>query len=106
MQISETNESLVAVLEGYVKADNAESISQELLVRIQPGKKLVLDLSGVKFLSSAGLRMLLQLKRASDKAQSPLILSGMKEDVKETMEITGFLQHFQCVPDLNTALTA
>ena len=51
---------------------------------------LVIDLSGVDYISSAGLRIILALAKRSQAAQGRLALHGLKPNIKEVFEISGF----------------
>ncbi|HSY52809.1 MAG TPA: STAS domain-containing protein [Opitutaceae bacterium] len=56
---------------------------------------LVLDLTKVTYMSSAGLRVLLLLHRNLVAKGGKVILVGLSENIAETMRVTGFLQFFE-----------
>ncbi len=56
---------------------------------------IVLDLSGVAYMSSAGLRVLLLVHRQLAANKGRAVLVGLSDTVTETMRITGFLQFFE-----------
>lgn len=58
------------------------------------GSRIVLDLSGVSFLSSSGLRILLMLARELKAASGELRLCAMQPTVAEVFTMTGFNQIF------------
>lgn len=60
-----------------------------------PDCKILLDMSGVSYMSSAGLRLLLVVYRNIKGQGGEVILAGLTEDLKDTMEMTGFLDFFQ-----------
>lgn len=51
--------------------------------------RLVGDLSGLDYVSSAGLRVLLEVARAAAKSGGGLSLFGLKERVREVFEVVG-----------------
>lgn len=54
------------------------------------GKSLVLDVSDLEFIDSAGLGMLLIAKEEAEKFRMPLVVRGAKGQVKEMFEISSF----------------
>jgi anti-sigma B factor antagonist len=61
---------------------------------------LVIDLTAVGYMSSAGLRVLLLLHRQLAAKKGRAILVGLSDSLAETMRITGFLQFFETHPTL------
>ena len=60
------NGVLTIYLEGNVDTSNAEQVGQEIdeIRASNPDGKLVLDLEKLKYISSAGLRQILRLKKS------------------------------------------
>ena len=52
-------------------------------------KKLTLDFSNVEYVSSMGLRILLELQRKMN-AQGSMVLTNVSPDIVKVFEITGF----------------
>ena len=71
----------------------------------EPGVKLILDMTQVSFMSSAGLRMLLVLYRTVRGRGGKILLVGLSEDLRNTMSLTGFLDLFHHHPTLEAGLT-
>jgi anti-anti-sigma factor len=55
-----------------------------------PQPRLVVDFSGVDFVSSAGLRVVLTLLKRVKAASGVLALCAVQAPVKEVLDITGF----------------
>ncbi len=87
----------VVELIGDVDASTASEIQQEILPLAQPKSKILLDMSQVPYMSSAGLRMLLSLYRQTTAQEGKLVLVGLSEDLQDTMSVTGFLDFFTAV---------
>ena len=51
---------------------------------------VVLDMSGLDYIASAGLRALKRLRASVDACGGTLVLKGVQEDVMEVFEMTGF----------------
>ncbi len=72
-----------------------------------PGRdRVVLDLSGVSYLSSAGLRALLLIHRRVAGENGRLVLVGVAPTVADTMKVTGFLRYFALFETRGDALGA
>ena len=77
--------------EGKIDASNAADVQKELeAVRAEnPDCELEVDAGGLAYISSAGLRALLQLTRSQDK---PLAVVNVTPAVYEIFEVTGFTE--------------
>ncbi len=84
----------VVVIQGEIDGATAPQIQNTLLPLVQQHDTLVLDLSGVPYMSSAGLRTMLLLYRQAATHHGTLVLIGVAEPIKDTMSITGFLKFF------------
>ncbi len=94
----------VATLTGEIDGKTAPVVQEQLLPLTKTAPVLLLDLSGVPFMSSAGLRMLLLLYRQSTTNKTQIALAGVSEDIKDTMEATGFLNYFKLFDSVDSAL--
>lgn len=64
---------------------------------------LILDLSGVEYVSSSGLRILLMLSKAMKKQQRTLKLCHLSPFVAEVFEISNFSAMFEIYDDIAIA---
>ncbi len=67
-------------------------------------KSLVLDLEGVEYMSSAGLRAILSLGKQAEAGGGRLALCGVRGTVHEIFEIAGFLSLFPIADSMEQAL--
>jgi anti-anti-sigma factor len=65
--------------------------------------KFIVDLSGISYVSSAGLRVLLALAKQMSNGGS-LRLCGLAPSVRQVFDLSGFSKLFSIAPDLNAAL--
>ena len=82
------SESVKIELKGRIDSNNA-SLEEERIQRELAGKgqiPVVLDASGLDYISSAGLRVLLRLK----KTNPDLRITGVNSEVYEILDMTGF----------------
>jgi anti-anti-sigma factor len=86
--------TLVA-LAGRLDMISASPLEQELETLITAGsRRLAIDMSGLAYLSSAGLRTLLVAGRRLQESSGTLALVGLRGTVKEVMEIAGLSNVF------------
>jgi anti-sigma B factor antagonist len=102
--ISTVEEVQVATLAGDIDANTASTVTEKVLPLAQPGGKILLDMTKVPYMSSAGLRMLLSLYRQATAKNSKLVLVGICEEIKDTMSVTGFLDFFTTSETLEAGL--
>ncbi|MDT8999759.1 STAS domain-containing protein [Paucibacter sp. APW11] len=68
------------------------------------GDRVVLDFAALDYISSAGLRVVLQAAKRAKQNQARLLLCGMSANVREVFEISGFLKIIDSVADRPSAL--
>lgn len=74
------------------------------LVDAQARRKLILDFSNVKFLSSSALGVLITLKKKSSAIKGEVVLCSMRPELKKVFEITNLSKMFQFCENENKAL--
>ncbi len=70
------------------------------------GSRILLDMAGVSFMSSAGLRLLLSMYRQVATQKGSIALTALSEDLKDTMSMTGFLSFFATHDTTDSGLQA
>ena len=94
----------VVKLVGEIDASSAAVVQQKVLPLSVPGCKMILDLSSVAYMSSAGLRMLLSVYRQISGNQGKIVLVGLSDELTDTMSMTGFLGFFTVRDTVQTGL--
>ena len=91
MRTEQNGHRVTVYLEGRIDTSNAASLQKELeAVRAANNScELELDAGELEYISSAGLRVLLQLTRTQDK---PLSVVNVTPAVYEILEVTGFTE--------------
>lgn len=82
--------SIILVREKMIDARNAQSVKAEIQALLQPGMKLVLDLSPVEFLDSSGLGVLLSCMRHLNGCNGQMKLVGVSKPVRTILELVRF----------------
>ena len=83
-----TNETTVEVV-GRLDTITAPVLEKTLAEVIDGVQCLILDMRGLEYISSAGLRVLLGTQKKMQKT-GEMKLTGVCEDVMEVLEMTGF----------------
>jgi anti-anti-sigma factor len=94
MEVREGSVDAVTVIEvkGRVDSTTAPALGERLTGALAaPRKRVIVDLSGADYLSSAGLRVLLRAAEQADRTDGKLVLHGLNSRVREVFEISGFL---------------
>lgn len=68
------------------------------------GTQTLVDFSGLSYVSSAGLRVILMAAKRAKQSQGKLVLCGLLPHVREVFEISGFLKILDVVDDRAAAL--
>jgi len=91
-------------VKGRVDANTSHALQDVVLGSAHQTPKLLLDLSQVDYMSSAGLRVMLLLHREINENKGRVMLVGLQDRIRDAMEMTGFLKHFAVVPDVQTGI--
>ena len=81
-------ELTVAVV-GRLDTGTAPDMEEVLRESFEGITKLILDFEGLEYLSSAGLRVILQAQKTMNK-QGEMVVRNVNETVTEIFEVTGF----------------
>ena len=79
------NGTCTVFLSGKIDSVNALAVEQEIMALLKPGA-LVLDAEALEYISSAGLRVLLRLRRS----HPGMKIIGVNPQVYEILDMTGF----------------
>ena len=89
IEIKKTAEETVLEIVGRLDTITAPALDKTIAEDIGDTKNLVLDVQGMEYISSAGLRVLLSAQKKMQKIGS-MKVTGVCEAVMEVFEMTGF----------------
>lgn len=92
----------VVALDGELDSASAPAVQERLAELVAPNGRVLVDLTAVPYMSSAGLRTLLLLYRNAQAVGTSVGLVGVAPELREMMDATGFLGFFalsDSVPD-------
>jgi len=107
MEIGEekTGATLVVAPAGRLDSVSSGELERRLVGHLDAGeRRLVVDLAGVEYISSAGLRVLLLLAKRLKPPAGALVLCGLGPSVRTVLELAGFLPLFVVEPERSQAL--
>lgn len=86
----------VVTVSGRVDSQTAPQLDEALAQLGASGKnKIVLDLKGVDYMSSAGLRAIVKAGQAAQKAGGELRLAAVSSEIEVVLRTVGMLQMFK-----------
>ena len=89
IEIKKNNLETVIEIVGRLDTVTAPALDKTINEDIGDTKNLVLDVKGMEYISSAGLRVLLAAQKKMQKIGS-MKVTGVCEEVMEVFEMTGF----------------
>lgn len=98
MQITteKVDTTFVVIPAGRLDSNNASVFEKTLADFVRNGEtRVVIDLSQIEYISSAGLRVVLMLVKQLKSANGSLVLCGMKPSIREVFDISGFSKILQ-----------
>jgi len=87
--IKEIDGKYVVTLEGRLDTAAADQTDKELSVlNEQPGRDIIFDCEGLEYISSSGLRILLNVRKHA--ADNQVTIRNLNDDVLHIFQMTGF----------------
>ncbi|OGV71180.1 MAG: hypothetical protein A2283_23785 [Lentisphaerae bacterium RIFOXYA12_FULL_48_11] len=90
----EQDGTAIVAITGEIDSKTAPDAQAQLLPFVEKHHSLIMDMSGLTFMSSAGLRMMLLIYRHATASNGKVALVGLSEQISDTMSATGFLTFF------------
>lgn len=93
-------------VKGRVDSATAPQLAQTLEAANEGGKyKLVIDMDGLEYMSSAGFRAMLAAQRNCKKYnRGEVVLACVPDRIREALELAGFTELFKTFDDTLTAV--
>jgi len=96
----------IVELTGSLDSNTAPQAQEKILPLVTSKCCLILDLGKCTYVSSAGLRVLLMLAKQLTAQDARLALAGVCPEIKDVMEMTGFINFFQIYDSVPLATEA
>lgn len=105
-QIRTENDVKIIAMDGELNSTTSDPAYKQISKQLEPGERVILDMTHVNYMSSAGIRTLLLLYRSIKESNGRVVLVGLSEDIQDTLSLTGFLEFFDTRNTLDAALKA
>ena len=94
--LNEIDGKYVATLEGELDTAAAVEVENVLKPLYQSdGKDVIIDCAGLEYISSSGLRILLNILKGAKATGSKVIMRHVNDDIKNVFKLTGFISIFE-----------
>lgn len=106
MNVSVTNAAGYSVVSVYGRVDttNADEFEKLVMEVVNTGvSKIILECSGLNYMSSSGLRVFLIIHKKMMASKGQLVLCALQPGIAEIFDISGFTSIFSIFPDLDSA---
>ena len=82
-------DELTISIDGRLDTTTAPQLEAEINSCLDGVKSLIIDMSKLVYISSAGLRVLLKAQKVMNK-QGKMTVTNVNQEIKEIFEVTGF----------------
>ena len=89
IETSMNEKECVIAVEGRIDTLTAPELEQSVMDNAQNSDKIILDMAGVEYISSAGLRVLLVAQKEMSKKEG-FVLRNLNKNVQTILNLTGF----------------
>ena len=94
--LKEIDGKYVATLDGELDTAAALGVENVLKPLYQSdGKDVIIDCTALEYISSSGLRILLNILKGAKAAGSKVIMRHVNDDIKDVFKLTGFINIFE-----------
>jgi anti-anti-sigma factor len=107
VKVESSQDYTLVTVDGRIDTTNAKEFENAMMEVLGSGSKnIILDCSGLKYISSSGLRVFLIVlkKMKADKGQ--FFVCSLQPGIKEIFDISGFSTIFSLYPDKETSIIA
>ena len=96
----------VVTISGRVDSVTAATMDMELGKIVQEHKKIVLDLKNMVYLSSAGVRAIIEASQSAQKSGGGIKLARIPDTVMEVLENVGMMEVLKSYPSVDMAVAS
>ncbi len=99
------NDALVLTVEGRLDTTQSDAFEKDIIQILDEGEqKIILDCSGLNYISSSGLRIFLIIQKKMMGIGGQFSICSLQPSIMEVFDMSGFSMIFTIHPDLETAL--
>lgn len=103
---SKENGITILSIEGNLDADGTLAMEEKVVGLLEGGETcLLFDFSGLDYINSSGLRVLVLAYQRLKKASGKVAICGIKDYIQEVFEVSGYDKIFPLYPNKNDAIS-
>jgi anti-anti-sigma factor len=106
IQTSTQDGVTIIQLSGNLDGNTVNDAQEKIMPLLSSNTSAVLDLKDCGYVSSAGLRLLLMAAKTLSTQNGILVLSGLSDEIKDVMEMTGFNNFFKMFDSVSAAVSS
>ena len=96
INIKEDNGQVLAVLSGRLDTAAAAEVAPQFTeLNEKAGESITLDFTGLEYISSSGLRLLIGLRKSSAAKGGKLVIEHINDAIRNVFMMTGFYNLFE-----------
>jgi anti-sigma B factor antagonist len=103
---TENNVLVVQPSDDFLDASNVKAFREGMLPVLQQNKKVLLDMSGLRFVDSAGVGALISCLRVSGESEADFRLCGLSRPVRALFDLMRMHRVFHIHTDKSEAIAA
>ena len=95
-EVKEQNGGIYATVSGRLDTPAAVTAQQEIKPLLENAdKEITLDCSGLEYISSSGLRLLLTIRKEAAAKGGKVVIEHINDSIKKVFVMTGFFNLFE-----------
>ncbi len=102
--VDEVGSVVVVSVVGELDGHTSPPAQDQILPLIQPGSRVLLNMTDLSYMSSAGARMMLLIYRQIKANEGDVILAGLIPEIQDMLAATGFLDYFEVAATVDDGL--
>ena len=105
VQVTASKDFTIVSVEGRIDITNAKEFEKPMMEVIEKGcTKIILECSGLDYISSSGLRIFLIVQKKMMAIKGKFMLCNLQPGIMEIFDISGFSSIFSIFPDQEAAI--
>lgn len=89
------NDTITVIITGSVDANTSPELRDEILGELDDVMCLIFDMKDMDYISSAGLRVLLEVYQILEEKDGRVIIENVREELHDIFELTGFSDYME-----------
>ena len=96
----------VVTADGTIDSDTAPQFDEELTRVVAEKNKIVIDLKGIGYMSSAGIRAIVKASQAAEKNDGAVKLASVPEEIQSVLYTVGLNQKVSSFASVDEAVAS